>query len=172
MKYIKALEVIESKIDYFLDAEERFQENDLDVWLEGTSRALLRKLMGEVINNSAIFAKMFVLRDELAGLLSEFSTPNWDENGAESISDESWDTALGYLAAAARIPGFPDVTIDTRGKVCLQWGTVYSKYLLVKFGASGCCTCFFKRDASERTIVNKTDSKSEGNSFLCSIQYQ
>ena len=166
------IKVIESKVDYFLDAEESFQENDLDVWLEGTSRALLRKLMSEVINNSAIFAKLFVLRDEVSGLLSEFSTPNWDENGAESISEESWYTAWGYLAAAARIPGFPNVTIDTRGKVCLQWGSVYSRYLLVKFGASGCCTCFSKENANGRTIVNKTSSRSEGNNLLCTMQYQ
>ena len=163
---------LESKIEFFLDNDKWFQGNDPDVWMEGPSRAVLRKILVEFISTSAMFAKVMVLKDDLINLLKEYSTSNWDEDGADSISDESWNTAFDYLVSIARVPGFPDVTVDRRGKVCLQWGSVFSKYFLVKFGAFGSCSCFLKNDAINKPIVNKHNSLSEGENFLCRIQHQ
>ncbi len=172
MKNTSVEEAIAERVDFFLENEMIFQENNLDIWLEGASRALHRKLISEIINKSAMLAKMLILQEETVGLLKEFTKPNWDEDGAERMLDESWDTALSYLEVVSRISGFPNVTVDTKGKVCFQWGSVCSKYFLVKFGSFGRCTCFFKKDLNDSTRINKSESRKEGLSYLCSISCQ
>ncbi len=112
-------------------------------------------LLREQLFKSFLQFKRSWLRCSLDQLLYEFGEDDWDGDGALRVSYESYRTAVRFLDEIMPWP-IPEVTIDTRGKVCFEWGSVYSQYLLVKFGVTGTVSCFYQQSATSELRCHKS----------------
>lgn len=153
-----------------LDEEDRRLVSEaLDAAIQlSTSVCQYRQVVKDMTSCRSSFhsCKINVMRDDIDGLGKEFGTDNWDGQGAKAMDEGSYKTALRHLDTIAEHLPLPAVTVDVRGKVCLEWGSVYSMYLLIKFGIEGTVSCFGQQDAHSKIFCRKFTSQQEGDECL------
>ena len=150
----------------------RIEDLGIDELIPGRvlfSRLAMRKMVRDMRQTLQTMT-CILLQEEIVGLQQEYSKSGWDGEDAAPVSSYSLKTALRNLPSIVRVGCFPDVTLDKRGRVCFQWGSVYDSYFLIKFGENGGCSCFLKKSGEEQLIIRKFQSDIEGSDWLCRLQ--
>lgn len=161
--------------------------NTNNYWLEGLFEVMAESdgipSLGVILNEVEVLMRRIehrkrmsmygyrrrVLSAMLKDLASVFGEPNWDGCGAERLLEDSMHTALQYLDYVAECQYLPDVTVDTNGKVCMEYGSVYDEYLLIKFGKAGKVSMFFQKSPMEEPVLQSAATLLEGRECLLTL---
>ena len=74
------------------------------------------------------------------------------------VDEGSRKSALSQISAISYSMTLPNVSIDNYGTVCFEWGSVYDKYLLLKFSELGYALFFQRDESSEVEFIDKQDA--------------